>query len=231
MCGRFALITPGPELARLFRLDAVPVLQSRYNIAPTQKIVGVRLTPENRRELTSFQWGLIPHWAKDPLIGRRMINARSETAAEKPAFRVPLRRRRCLIPADGYYEWAKLPNGKKQPYFIRLRSQKPFAFAGLWDVWEPEPDVSVESCTLLTTTANGLTRPLHERMPVILRPQDYDLWLDGKIQQPERLRRLLVPYSSEEMEAFPVSLRVNVPSYDSVSCIEPIASSETSPIG
>lgn len=231
MCGRFALITPGPEIARLFRLDAVPAISSRYNIAPTQRIFGVRATSENRREGTSFQWGLIPHWAKDPHIGRRMINARSETVAEKPAFRLSLRRRRCLIPADGYYEWAKLPNGKKQPYFIRLRSRQVFAFAGLWDVWEPEPDVSVESCALLTTTANELTRSVHERMPVILRPEDYDLWLDGKIQQPERLKRLLVPYSSEEMEAFPVSWRVNGLSYDGPLCVEPLTDSEGSSRG
>jgi len=221
MCGRFALATPGPEIARLFRLEAVPTLTARYNIAPSQVVVGVRETADQRRELTLFQWGLIPHWAKDPRIGNRMINARAETVAEKPAFRTPLRRRRCLIPADGYYEWAKTSGKRKQPYFIRLRGGEPFAFAGLWDVWEQGSDAYIESCTLLTTESNALVRPIHDRMPVIVRPEDYDLWLDPQMQRPERLAPLFAPYPSEQMEAYRVSFRVNNPAHDDPACIEP----------
>jgi putative SOS response-associated peptidase YedK len=222
MCGRFALVTPGPEIARLFNLDTIPTFEARYNIAPTQVVVGVRATTDERRELAALLWGLVPHWAKDASIGSRMINARSETVAEKPAFRTPFRRRRCLIPADGYYEWAKTAAKQKQPYFIRFRDGEPFAFAGLWDAWEQGADAYIESCTLLTTEANALTRRIHDRMPVILRPQDFNLWLDPTVQRPERLVHLFAPYPSEEMEAFPVSLRVNNPSNDDPTCVEPL---------
>lgn len=151
-----------------------------------------------------------------------MINARSETVAEKPAFRTSLRRRRCLVPADGYYEWAKTADGRKQPHFIRLRDGAPFAFAGLWDVWEQGADGYIESCALLTTEPNDRTRSIHDRMPVILRPDDYDVWLDTAIQRPERLVHLFAPFPGEAMETYPVTTYVNSPSNDDPSCIAPM---------
>ena len=150
-----------------------------------------------------------------------MINARSETAAEKPSFRAAFRRRRCLIVADGFYEWQK-QNGAKQPFFIHLRDARPFAFAGLWEHWEGPDDSIIESCTLLTCNPNDFLRTVHNRMPVILDPGDYDLWLDQQVQDPERLHPLLRPYPAREMEAYPVSRFVNKPANDSPQCIEPL---------
>lgn len=222
MCGRFTLITPAETIAEQFQLPEVSSLSPRYNIAPTQPVAAVRRSPGNGgRELTMLHWGLIPFWAKDPKIGARMINARSETAAEKPAFRAAFRRRRCLVPADGFYEWQRLERGK-QPFYIRRRDERPFAIAGLWEHWEG-PDGTVESCTLLTTGPNDLVRPLHNRMPVILHPQDYDLWLAPGVQEPELLQPLLRPYPAEEMLAYPISTWINKPENDAPRCIEPLA--------
>jgi putative SOS response-associated peptidase YedK len=172
--------------------------------------------------LTLLSWGLIPAWAKDPAMGRRMINARAETVAEKPAFRSAFRRRRCLIAADGYYEWRK--TGKtKQPYYIRLKDERLFAFAGLWESWTG-PDHSdsqpLETCTIITTRANELSQPIHDRMPAILRESDYDLWLDPAEQDRDRLTPLLEPYDSDLMIADPVSTLVNNPRNDKPGCIE-----------
>jgi putative SOS response-associated peptidase YedK len=198
-------------------------LKPRYNIAPTQPVVGVRV-PESGapRELAVFTWGLVPFWAKDPKIGSRMINARSETAAEKPSFRAAFKRRRCLVIADGFYEWQKV-NGAKQPHFIHLTGRRPFGIAGLWEHWESEEGSVIESCTLLTTEPNELLRPLHNRMPVILKPEDYDLWLDPGVQSADRLQPLLKAYAAEEMEHFAVSRFVNSPHNDGPACIEPLA--------
>ncbi|MGD8463717.1 MAG: SOS response-associated peptidase [Anaerolineae bacterium] len=221
MCGRFTLSDPDAELAVQFNLPEIPDLKPRYNIAPTQPVATVRAAAGGpAREMVLLHWGLIPFWAKDPGIGSRMINARSETVAEKPAFRAAFRRRRCLVVADGFYEWQK-QNGNKQPYYIHLRDGQPFAFAGLWEHWEGEAGV-IESCTLLTTEPNELVRPVHNRMPVIVKPDDYELWLDPEMQQPERLQPLLGPYPSAEMDAYPVSRRVNRPQNDDPQCIEPL---------
>jgi putative SOS response-associated peptidase YedK len=223
MCGRFALIAPDQDLAVQFDLPTVPTLAPRYNIAPTQPVAVVRSTAgAAARELAVLHWGLVPFWAEDPKIGARMINARAETAAEKPAFRAAFRRRRCLVPADGFYEWQKL-NGGKQPFFIRLQDGRPFAFAGLWEHWQGPEDAVLESCTLLTTGPNELMQALHNRMPVILPPQDYALWLDPQVGQVERLQPLLRPYPAAEMIAYPVSRRVNSPENDDRLCIEPLS--------
>ena len=222
MCGRFTLITPAETIAEQFQLPEVPALAPRYNIAPTQPVAAVRQRQGNGgRELILLHWGLVPFWAKDPGIGSRMINARSETVAQKPAFRAAFRRRRCLVLADGFYEWQRLERGK-QPFYIRLGDESLFALAGLWEHWEGPDETTIDSCTLLTTEANDLVRPVHNRMPVILHPNDYDLWLDPGVQEAELLQPLLSPYPSEGMLAYPISRWVNKPSNDGPQCIEPL---------
>jgi putative SOS response-associated peptidase YedK len=221
MCGRFTLTVDGEQLAEQLDLPVAPEIAPRYNIAPTQPVAAVRASmASGRRELTYFHWGLIPSWAKDLKMGARMINARAETAAEKPAFRAALKYRRCLVPADGFYEWQKT-NGKKQPIYIKMADGRPFAFAGLWEHWQGADGSEIESCTLLTTSPNELVRPIHDRMPVILQPDDYDLWLDPKIQTADRLQPLLQPYPAEAMTYFPVSTLVNTPQIDDPRCVEP----------
>ena len=170
-----------------------------------------------------LHWGLIPSWAKDPKMGAKLINARAETVAEKPAFRTAFRQRRCLVLADGFYEWQTQENKKqKQPYYIRLNDWQPFAFAGLWERWQDAEGEVIESCTLLTTEANELMCPIHNRMPVILDPKDYDVWLDPEVKQADVLQSLLHPYASEKMTAYPVSKAVNKPSNDTAECIEKV---------
>jgi putative SOS response-associated peptidase YedK len=228
MCARFTLVTPAEELAEAFQLEEIPSLEPRYNIAPTQPIAAVRRDERRgKREFTSLRWGLIPSWAKDLKIGARMINARAETLSEKPAFREAFRERRCLIPADGFYEWRRV-GSKKQPFYFRLRGGKPFAFAGLWERWEGQ-GAAVESCTLLTTDANDLLRPVHERMPVILDRKDYEMWLDSSVRGTERLQPLLKPYPQKEMDSYAVGLRVNSSKNDDPACIEPLAPLLTPP--
>jgi putative SOS response-associated peptidase YedK len=222
MCGRFTLTDPNQDLVEQFHLPEIPDLKPQYNIAPTQPVAAVRLAAESAaREMVLFYWGLIPFWAQDPSMGARLINARSETAAEKPAFRAAFRRRRCLVVADGFYEWQK-QNGGKQPFYIRLRDGRPFAFAGLWEHWQGQDGSVIESCTLLTTEPNELMRPLHNRMPVILHPKDYDLWLDRAVEDARLLQPLLRSYPSMEMEAYAVSRWVNSPQNDDPRCIEPL---------
>ncbi len=228
MCGRFALIAPGDSLAEQFLLTSVPTLAPRYNIAPTQAVTAVRLSPHSQeQELTLFRWGLIPSWAKDMKFGARMINARAETVAEKPAFRAAFKRRRCLIPADGFYEWQKLGN-KKQPMYIHARDGKLFALAGLWETWHSADGSLIESCTILTTTPNELMAPIHARMPVIIEPEDYGVWLDPGFHpddaQHTLLRHLLRPYPAEKMDAHPVTTHVNNPRNDDRRCILPLTS-------
>src|SRR5271157_3426680 len=221
MCGRFVLMTVGKDLAKQFGLEEEPVLEPRYNIAPTQIVVIIRLDRDTlQKRLAQVKWGLIPFWAKDTSIGNRLINARGETAAEKPAFRAAFKSRRCLVPADGYYEWKKRKEGQKQPYLARNADGTPFAFAGLWEKWQAPEDQIIESCTILTTDANDLTQPIHDRMPVILKPADYDLWLDPQVKAPNLLKPLLRPYPSEEMVAEPVSPKVNKATYDAPDCVE-----------
>jgi putative SOS response-associated peptidase YedK len=222
MCGRFTLTVSGEALAEHFNLAETPEVVARYNIAPTQPVAAVRSARQSgERELTYLHWGLIPAWAQDPAIGSRMINARAETAAEKPAFRAAFKYRRCLVPASGFYEWQKI-DGRKQPVFIHLAGGDLFAFASLWEHWQSPDGSEVNSCTLLTTGPNELIRPVHDRMPVILRPEEYDLWLDRDVQQVDRLRPLLRPFPAERMAFFPVSPRVNSPANEGPDCIAPL---------
>jgi putative SOS response-associated peptidase YedK len=224
MCGRFTLATPNDQLIPLFDLDEVttPPLAPRYNIAPTQDVAVVRLPPGGgKRQLELLRWGLIPSWAKDADIGNRLINARSETVGEKPAFRQCFRQRRCLIPADGFYEWAKIGSGK-QPYLFRLRAADPFALAGLWDAWHVPGGESVQTCTILTTDANDVVRPVHPRMPVILAREAYDLWLDPAIDRAEILAPLFRPFDPGLLVGFRVSSRVNSPAIDDADCVAPL---------
>jgi len=225
MCGRFTLRAPASVVAEQFGLFDAPPFTPRFNVAPTQPVAVVRCSPEEaepRRELAWLRWGLIPSWAKDAAIGNRLINARSETAAEKPAYRAAFRRRRCLVVADGFYEWQRTGRAK-QPHFIHLRDDRPFAFAGLWETWEGPEEGPIESCTLLTTEPNELIEPIHNRMPVILATEDYERWLDPAVQQPNELVPLLRPYPADQMAAYPVSTYVNSPSRDDPRCIERVA--------
>ncbi|MFP4054289.1 MAG: SOS response-associated peptidase [Phycisphaerae bacterium] len=226
MCGRYTLTCPAEMVARLFDLGQLPPLgPPRYNIAPSQPVPAVRADQDGARQLTLFQWGLVPFWAKDPAIGNRMINARAETAAEKPAYRAAYKYRRCLLPADGFYEWKKLPSGGKQPVRIRRRDHKPFALAGLWESWDQGGLGPLETCTILTIEPNDLLRGIHNRMPVILPPESFGMWLDPGLQD-SRARQpvagLLTPWDPEPFEAYPVSRVVNSPANDSPECIEPI---------
>ena len=221
MCGRFTLFEADTILAKDFGAPISFDLQPRYNIAPTQQILAVRQSMGREgREAVLLRWGLIPRWAKDPSIGNRMINARAETIAEKPAFRSAFRSRRCLVPSSGFYEWKK-EEERKQPYFIRPRGRSSFAFAGLWEQWQGPEGSLVESCTLITTEANELISNLHDRMPVILPPSEYALWLDPGISDGRRLIPLLQPYPTRELEAFPVEVIVNNPKMDDSRCIAP----------
>lgn len=225
MCGRYSLKTPADTLARHFRLSKIPSVSPRFNIAPSQPIAVVRIpAPQDDRECVQVRWGLIPSWAKDPAIGNRMIIARAETVSEKPAFREALARSRCLVPADGYYEWQRRDRmgQRKQPFYIRLRDGRPFAFAGLWERWTGPDGKAVETCAILTTEPNESLREIHDRMPVILDPNDYDQWLDPYLRQAQLLQPLFRPYPPEDMTAYPVNLRVNDPSHDIPACIEPL---------
>ncbi|MGD0654393.1 MAG: SOS response-associated peptidase [Thermoguttaceae bacterium] len=225
MCGRFSLRARNAAiLAEYFDIADVPLLKARYNIAPGQPAPVVRLKPgqtNTRRELILLRWGLIPGWAKDQSIGNRMINARAESLAQKPAFRAALRRRRCLIAADGFYEWQGIGRSR-QPYYIRFRDDRPFAFAGLWESWEGPDHTAIDSCTIITTAAGELIRPIHDRMPVILPPEAYDVWLDPAVENFEKITALLVPFSSREMEVYPVNTLVNKASHDGPDCVEPL---------
>ena len=223
MCGRYTLSTPVGKLAEEFDISRPwPDLPPSYNVAPSQEVAAILAVGGGERRLELLRWGLIPAWADDPAIGSRMINARSETAAEKPSFRRAFKERRCLIAADGFYEWQKT-NGGKQPYHLRMRDGRPFAFAGLWESWRGDGEGEIRSCAILTTDANDLVGEVHHRMPVILPPETYDLWLDPTVREAEQLLSLLIPYPPEDMEAYPVSRRVNNPSNNEPSCVESVA--------
>lgn len=221
MCGRFTIANP-EQLKESFQEFTFPTeMQPRYNIAPTQPIAVVPNTSDGAVDF--FHWGLIPHWAKDPKIGNRMINARSETLAEKPSFKNAYKRRRCLILADGFYEWRKEAGSKnKTPMWIHLESGEPFAFAGLWEIWQDGASGSeVRSCTIITTEPNDFMAKIHNRMPVILPREAYDDWLDPAERKPDSLQGLLKPFPAELMTAYPVSRAVNNPRNDAPECIEP----------
>lgn len=228
MCGRFTLRTPAADVARQFGLFPPPELEPRFNIAPTQLVGAVRAKSRDQaasadgatgREWVWLRWGLVPSWAKDLAIGNRMINARAETVAEKPAFRAAFRRRRCLIVADGFYEWGRA-DGKKRPCHIHLPDDEPFAFAGLWERWG-QGDQQVESCTIITTAANDTIAPLHDRMPVVLPSAAYGVWLDPELTEPAPLEQLLLPLADEELTIDSVSSWVNIPTHEGPECLRP----------
>jgi putative SOS response-associated peptidase YedK len=221
MCGRFALVATGEEVATHYQLAEVPFVAPRYNIAPTQPVAAVRLDNHGERQFTFFQWGLIPSWSKDPGMGSKLINARAETAADKPAFRAAFKRRRCLIPATGFYEWQQMA-GRKQPMYIRAAGEGLLSLAGLWEVWHAPDGGELETCTILTTTPNSLMEPIHNRMPVILEPDDYSTWLDPTTEL-DQLNHLLRPFAPQGLAAYPVSTAVNKPQNDTAECIAPLA--------
>lgn len=223
MCGRFTLRTTPTKILNEIGVQMTLPLEPRYNIAPTQTVSAIRqLEGKAEPEYVGLRWGLVPFWADDLKIGSRMINARSETVADKPAFRAAFKKRRCLIPADGFFEWKTIPGEKtKQPYMIRLKSGEPFVFAGLWERWD-KSGPAVETCTILTTSANTVVQPLHDRMPVIL-PQDaWHTWLETKGSDADTLEELLVPFNASLMETYPVSKAVNNPKHDDEDCVEPV---------
>lgn len=219
MCGRFTLRTPAKDVLKLFNAGLAAEFPPRYNIAPGQNIAVVRSTGDGgQRELSFMRWGLVPAWADDPAIGNKMINARGETIATKPAFREAFKSRRCLVVADGFYEWQR-QGRHKQPYYITRKDGQPLALAGLWERWKRGPQ-PLETCTIVTTTANELVEPLHDRMPVIITPEDFERWLDPGVNGPDQLLSLLQPLSAAEMTAYPVSNLVNKPAADQPECVE-----------
>ncbi|MGI8908207.1 MAG: SOS response-associated peptidase [Candidatus Sumerlaeaceae bacterium] len=251
MCGRYSMTHTATELAERFGIEPPPMLAPRYNIAPTQPVLIVREDRHRNRlrESTHVVWGLIPPWADDTKIAFRMINARADAVAEKPAFRHAFRRRRCLVPASGFYEWKKTPlpaasqpddlfagedltqapeglgaaqKFNREPNFIHMISGELFAFAGLWEVWDGPNGETIESCTILTTDANSLLAPIHDRMPVILPPNQFSEWLDTSNEDVATLSHLLRPYPADAMEAYVVSSIVNSPRNDEPACSAPV---------
>lgn len=228
MCGRYRLSRRKQIIEEYF--DTSPWdddWSPRYNIAPTQTVPVIRQHPkEPVRQISNIRWGLIPNWARDPSSAAGMINARSETASTKPAFRDPLRFRRCLIPADGFYEWAR-KGASKQPFCFEVRDGALFAFAGLWDGWKDPNGNWVKTCSILTTTPNAVTSAVHDRMPVILDPDSYDLWLDPRMQDIAAISELLEPYGARFMRCYPVSTRINHVANDDAECSLPAEIAET----
>ncbi|WP_013324752.1 SOS response-associated peptidase [Gloeothece verrucosa] len=222
MCGRFTLTHSAATIGDNFNLPLALELNPRYNLAPTQPVLTMVQELNSPREWKKMRWGLIPSWAKDLKIGNRLINARAETVSEKPSFKSAFKHRRCLIIADGFYEWKK-EGASKQPYYFQTLEAQPFAFAGLWETWKSPAAELIISCTIITTTANDLVQPIHERMPVILPKKSYDQWLDPTLTDLEELQSVLKPFSSQEMKAAPVSNLVNNPSFDNKDCIQTIA--------
>jgi putative SOS response-associated peptidase YedK len=218
MCGRYTLVEVDGLQRRFALEEALPEVPARYNVAPTQTMPVITRHSPNHLEL--MRWGLIPSWAKDPSIGSKMINARAETVAEKPSFKRSLERRRCLIPATGFYEWKQTEDGKV-PHYIHLTDEPIFAFAGLYENWRAPDETWIRSYTIITTTANDLMAPLHNRMPVIIDQEDEDLWLDPDATETERLLPLLRPYPARKMAAHPVSRTVNSPANESPTLIAP----------
>lgn len=222
MCGRYSLHTNPEVIALYFKLGILPELAPRYNITPSTPVLVVRQDREKGRIADLHRWGLIPGWARDPSIGNKLANARGETVAEKPSFRSAFKRGRCLIPASGFYEWKKIA-GRKQPYYVHPRDAPLFAFAGLAERWNG-PDGPVHTCAIITTDANELMRGIHDRMPVILAPEDHDAWLDPANQETDRLKALLRPCPASFMAAHPVSTRVNTPRNDEPALLDPVES-------
>ena len=222
MCGRFTLTVDPADLRDAFpEFDFPAQYAPRFNIAPSQPVLVI--PNDGTGKVSFFVWGLVPSWAKDPSIGNRMINARAETLAEKPSFRGALKYRRCLIPADGFFEWQSQVGSKsKIPHHIRMKSGQPFAFAGLWEDWHSPDGSSIKSCTIITTQPNDLMAPIHNRMPVILPPNTYAQWLAPSPAQASDLLPLLVSYPADEMVAYPVSTLVNSPANDLPEVLQPV---------
>ncbi len=218
MCARFAFFSMNIQ-RDVFGIDPIPDFTPHWNIAPTDFVAAISVD-KGKRVWRFYQWGLVPGWAKDMSIGQKLINARCETVAEKPSFRSAIKRRRCVIPADGFYEW-KGPKGSKQPYFIRKRSKQPLALAGMWEYWEGNEGV-VESCTILTSEPNAMMAEVHNRMPVILGKSQIDSWLNPRIQDFNSLRAVCEPYPSDLMEMYPVVKAMSNPRFDSPEAVEPI---------
>jgi putative SOS response-associated peptidase YedK len=219
MCGRFTLFHSAADVAEQFGLDALPSIEPRFNIAPTQPVLAVRGLPEGGRQAVLLRWGLVPSWAADLSIGNRLLNARAETVVEKPSFRAAFQRRRCLIVADGFYEWQTAARQKK-PIHFRFADGRLFAFAGLWERWAAPGGSIVESCTILTTSANALIRPIHERMPVILDPRGSEEWLGSRTSDTAVLRSWLTAWPAEEMMAVAANPRVNNPRNEGQACLQ-----------
>ena len=216
MCGRFTQFSPPQCYAEFFGITTKLSQKPRYNIAPGTDILACRFSPEGNKELVPLHWGLIPSWSKGQDKRYSMINARAETVASKPAYRAPFRRHRCLIPADGFYEWHE-ENGK-QPYYIHRADNTPLAFAGLWDHWDDGEGDKIESCTIIVCEVNKLMRPIHERMPVILKADVFDAWLES--DDTDYLQTLLQPYEETDLEMYPVSREVNYPKNDNAKLLE-----------
>ncbi|MES9970483.1 MAG: SOS response-associated peptidase [Candidatus Thiodiazotropha sp.] len=220
MCGRFYLDVTAEDMLAEFGLSALPQLTPHYNIAPSQQIAAIKLEAE-ARELVWLKWGLIPSWAKDKKFGYRTINARAETVDSKPSFRSAFKHRRCLIPASGFFEWQATSQGK-QPYCITSKSGRPFVFAGLYEHWEGPQGEKIDSCTIIVTEARGEIATIHERMPVILSPGNFDAWLDQETRDPAILKPLLLPHENDDIRLFPVSRQINSPKNNAPENIKPI---------
>ncbi|MEA3441083.1 MAG: SOS response-associated peptidase [Chloroflexota bacterium] len=222
MCGRFTLTVDAHQIREAFPWITVPEqVQPRYNIAPSQPVAVI--PNDSKNQLDFFVWGLVPFWAKDPSIGSRMINARAETVDQKPSFKSAFKYRRCLILADGFYEWMKEPGKRtKTPMYIRMKNDEPFAFAGLWDTWHAADGSDLYTCNIITTQPNELLKDIHNRMPVILPEESYPLWLEPDQVDTNELKPLLVPFRASGMEAHAVSTYVNMPANDSPTCIQPL---------
>lgn len=223
MCGRYTLRASAEDIAREFQLTCIPPWTPRYNIAPTQDVLAVRMR-NGAPEAELLRWGLIPSWTEDVKKAPLLINAKCETAASKPAFRAAMERRRCLVIADGFFEWKKAGK-EKQPFHYRLRDQRPFAFAGLWEFWKQGEQI-IKSCAILTTDANELTAPVHDRMPVILDHESQRLWLDPDIQDPAKLKDICRPYPASEMTTSRVNPIVNKATNDSPECIASVVEAD-----
>lgn len=221
MCGRFVLKDNIEDLSSCFQIDNVDdlLLEARYNIYPGQNVPVIIM--EERKKFVMMRWGLVPSWSNDPLIGFQMINARAETLSQKPSFKNSFKKHRCIIPCSGFYEWKKVDKKTKVPYFIRLRNGTPFALAGLWDRWNKDGGY-LTTFTIITTTPNNIIEPIHDRMPVILKSENHDMWINPDITDTENISDFLKPYPSEEMELYEISTFVNNPKNDSPECIEPI---------
>tara|TARA_R110002095_G_scaffold149662_1_gene129371 strand:- start:1903 stop:2589 length:687 start_codon:yes stop_codon:yes gene_type:complete len=226
MCARFFLFSPDEEIMRLFRMVSFPRIAPRFNIGPSQPVLAIT-SSQFGFQATHFQWGLIPGWLKNPAPGQAMINARSETAATKPAFKNAFRYRRCLIPANGFYEWKSTGNRSKQAMCIRLTEEPLFAMAGIWEQWSSPDGTELETCSVLTTAANALLETIHPRMPVILRPEQYERWLSSDSTPLPQVEKLLQTFPAEDMQVFPVSSYVNQVAHDSPECITPIQEQKT----